>query len=258
MAASKLKDFFQEKGYVVIRGAIEHEAIDAFWSEFELLRETDPLLQFAEYGEIRCGRDLAHAQKLRMRAINLQNRSPRARAMAMHKPIMTALNAIYGYRPACIQTLAYSQSSRQGAHSDMYLVSPPYIGEYDRGTLCASWIACEDANEDNGALIVYPGSHRIEKPTLGDCANDYPKYVAALEAACTAHSIEPTVFRARKGDVLLWHGDFVHAGGRPVDDQRTRASYVCHYAQVPGPAIKPGRATFVTHDERYVFGDEAA
>ena len=254
-----VKQTFWDRGYAILPGAVDHATIDAFWSEFEGLRDGDPLLVFSEYGNLYAGPTLDREKKLRMRVTNLQNRSPRARALATHASILGALQEIYGYEPACIQTLTYSQSSRQGAHSDMYLVSPPWIGAYDRNTLCASWVACENADERNGALVVYPGSHKIKKPRLEDCANDYGAYVKALGEVCRQHGIEPRPFIARKGDVLLWHGDFIHAGSDPVDSLVTRASFVCHYARIASPQQSvPGRATFMTSRQKYVLADEGS
>src|SRR5688572_5462540 len=116
MESARIKSYFDRHGYVVLEQAIEHDWIDAFWREFELLRSSDPLLLYTEFGDIHYGSDLNARQKRRMRAINLHSRSWRARSMATHEAILGAFHAIYAHVPACIQTLAYSQSSRQGAH----------------------------------------------------------------------------------------------------------------------------------------------
>jgi ectoine hydroxylase-related dioxygenase (phytanoyl-CoA dioxygenase family) len=250
-----ISDIFWRQGYAILSAAIEQSLIVDFWSEFEILREKDPLLMFSEYGQVRRGRDLSTEQRLRQRATNLLNRSPKARQLATHPAILSAFTEIYGEEPACIQTLAYSQSSRQGAHSDLHLVKPPWTGRFERSTLCACWIACEEASRRNGALVIYPGSHRIDKPTLEQCGNDYASYMSTLDRLCRDHGCEPTVFSARAGDILLWHGDFVHAGGEPVDHSLTRASLVCHYAKVSSQDVVPGRATFMTNDKKYVFAD---
>jgi ectoine hydroxylase-related dioxygenase (phytanoyl-CoA dioxygenase family) len=233
-----MRSDFDRDGYVIMKSAIDHQSLDDFWGEFVGLRDHDPLMMYAQYGDIYFGHQLDPARRSEMRVINLQARSPKARRLATHPAISAAFKEIVGGDVCCIQTLAYSKSSRQGAHSDYYLVSPPYVGNYDRDTLCASWIACEDSDEENGALIIYPGSHKIKKPRLEDLNNDYGLYVKALQDACANSGIEPKTFRAKKGDVLIWHGDFIHAGGIPKDAQRTRASYVCHYASVPKSRIE--------------------
>jgi ectoine hydroxylase-related dioxygenase (phytanoyl-CoA dioxygenase family) len=233
-----MRSDFERDGYIILKSTIDHQTLDEFWGEFVRLREHDPLMMFAEYGTHYLGHELEAARRSDLRVINLQSRSPRARRLASHPVISAALEEIFGDDMCCIQTLAYSKSSQQGAHSDYYLVSPPYVGPYDRDTLCAAWIACEDSDEENGALVIYPGSHKLKKATLTECNNDYRAYVKALQDACVNSGIEPKVFRAKKGEVLIWHGDFVHAGGIPKDPLRTRASYVCHYAAVPKSRIE--------------------
>lgn len=58
------------------------------------------------------------------------------------------------------------------------------------------------------------------------------------------HGIAPVTFHARPGDLLFWHGDFVHAGGAihsPAAQVPTRKSLVCHDAVVPDdmPSLDP-------------------
>jgi ectoine hydroxylase-related dioxygenase (phytanoyl-CoA dioxygenase family) len=138
--------------------------------------------------------------------------------------------------PTCLQTLTYKYSSEQGAHSDKKLVSPPQAHDYDRESLVASWFALEPSSVENGALIVYPGSHRIPKPPLTwELKYDYAAYVHAMDKLCRDNGCEPEAFEADAGDVLFWHSDFVHAGGPIMStsaEPPTRKSLVCHYARL--------------------------
>jgi hypothetical protein len=248
-------DRFAVEGYAIFRGAIMPAAIEAFWDEFIVLRDTDPLLQFSEYGKVWFGRDDAIRHRREdLRVINIQNRSPIARYLATHDGFFGAVVGAFGRDLACIQTLCYSRSSRQAAHSDKFLVTPPYVQEYDRESLCAAWIACEDADEFNGGLVIYPGSHLVQKPRVEDFNGDYDAYVQHLLTAVSNAGIAPQTFQARKGDVLVWHGDFVHAGGIPIDPQRSRASLVCHYAAVTPETVLRRAGAVWTANGRFVFG----
>jgi ectoine hydroxylase-related dioxygenase (phytanoyl-CoA dioxygenase family) len=97
--------------------------------------------------------------------------------------------------------------------------------------LAAAWFACEEANENNGALIIYPRSHLITKKIYSDF-DSYGEYVQYLESLCADHGIKAETFEAKKGDVLFWHGDFVHAGGVIKSPNVTRKSFVVHYANL--------------------------
>lgn len=234
----KAREAFERDGYVIFRGAIEPELIDSFWDEVDRLQREEPELTYGAKGEILKNRDVLEGKypddPNRLRITCIENFSRYAPAMMLHGEISGFLKAVYGRLPTCIQTLTYRYSSQQGLHSDKYLVSPRSVGQhYDRDTLAAAWVACETVNEDNGALIIYPGSHKLEKKRLlEDFDGRYNDYVDYLTELCAEAGIEPERFHAEKGDVLFWHGDFVHAGGNILDKERTRRSLVVHYADL--------------------------
>lgn len=232
-------DHFRQHGYAILERAISEDLIDAFWSDVERNIRENPRLTFSVHGKVFTNAERAEfagaANGTILRIIDIESHSPLAAELMLHPAISAFLSALYGGRkPTCIQTLTYEQSSEQEAHSDKFLVSPPTVGpDYNRDSLAASWIACEDADGGNGALVIYPGSHRIAKKRLGDEIPDYGAYVAHLKEECAKAGCAPKIFEAKKGDVLFWHGDFVHAGGPIRDRTRTRRSLVSHYADVP-------------------------
>lgn len=243
MDTSELLAHFMERGYVVLPGALDSDSIDRFWDDVETQIEHNPELTFAMYGQILKNRDVqgrVMQNREVLRIIDLEDHVQRARDLMLSPPVTGFLSAYYDEVPTAIQTLTYKYSSQQGAHSDLHLVSPPTVGAYYfRESLAAAWFACEDADEQNGALVIYPGSHRLLKKPLQCFGDDYAAWVAYLDRLCRDHGCAPEVFRARKGDVLFWHGDLVHAGGRILDLQRTRKSFVVHYARVPESMSSP-------------------
>ncbi len=219
----------------MIKGAVAADELDRFWAEVESAIETNPDLTFSLFGQILKnhevrGQVLKDGQVLRI--VDLEDHVPLARDLMLAPPVTTFLSAYYDDAPTAIQTLTYKFSSQQGAHSDMHLVSPPTVGQqYFRESLTAAWFACEDADERNGALIIYPGSHRLLKKPLQSFP-DYASWTDYLDRLCRDSGCMPEVFQARKGDILFWHGDLVHAGGGIQDYGRTRKSFVVHYARV--------------------------
>lgn len=247
-------NYFQENGYVIFKNLFPLDVIDNFWNEFEIVRDNDPLLLFWDGIEIIKGYQIEKSRKQFLRTVNLLSRMPEARKLSVKSEIMNFINTFYNQKLSCIQSLAFSKSSKQSAHSDKFLVSPEYIGDYNRNTLCAAWIACENSDESNGALEIYPGSHLIEgKPQLANFGDEYQSYSNALIDYVQKNGCEKDVFKADKGDVLLWHGDFVHAGGLPQNKDKTRFSYVCHYAQAkPRNVLENGGSIFKVEDN-YIF-----
>ena len=228
---------FEKDGYVVFNQPIDHADIDAFWCEVHALMETEPNLRFSRGTEILMNEERWSRTDIPdrpvIRAIDIERYSSLAPALFLHHQIVEFLTAYYQAPPTCLQTLVFEKSSEQGLHADKYLVSPATAGEnYDRESLVASWVACEDADDDNGALILYPGSHHIPKPQFDDFKNNNKAYTDALGAICDDAGIKPKRFYAKKGDVLFWHADLVHAGGVIQDIDRTRRSLVSHYARL--------------------------
>jgi len=238
--AAEAAEKLARDGYAVVGGAFDHDLLDRFWAETDAALATSDDLMVNVRNKIMTNAEFRYvdaepADQRAVRVINVECVVPSAPSLMLADPVVAVLKKYYGLAPTCIQTLAYRHSSQQGEHSDKFFVEPRSVGaHYDRDSLAASWIACEDADEANGALVIYPGSHKLEKKRLKrDFDGNYPAYAAHLKEICAEAGIEPVVWRAKKGDLLFWSSDFVHAGGPILDESRTRKSLVCHYAKVP-------------------------
>jgi ectoine hydroxylase-related dioxygenase (phytanoyl-CoA dioxygenase family) len=229
--------YFDRWGYVVFRNAIEPGLADRFWSGVEEAIRSNENLTYTMYGKLYSGPSVPLDGKKLPRITDIESHVPEARALMLSPVVSDFLTRWYqGVAPTCLQTLTYKFSSEQGAHSDKKLVSPPQAPDYDRETLAAAWFALEPSSVENGALVIYPGSHRVPKPDLTwEVENDYGAYMRAMDTLCRENGCEPQAFEADAGDVLFWHSDFVHAGG-PITSQAseppTRKSLVCHYAKL--------------------------
>ena len=240
---SKIKEkinFFKDKGYVVFEQIISHDLINKFSQDFEnLLLENQPLKvnlfeDTISFQAIKSETEKQNCIKFG-RFIDIENYSSLCKELIFYPAISNFLTNLYsGNKPTNLQTLTYKYSSQQGEHSDKYLVSPDWASGYNRNTLTAAWIALEDADESNGALIIYPGSHLIsdKKRLIEDFDNNYASYVQYCQNICQQNNLKPEYFYAKKGDVLFWHGDFIHAGGPVNNWAKSRFSLVCHYANI--------------------------
>lgn len=228
--------FFEEHGYVIIEKSINKEMLFKFWEDVENQINTNQKLTYSLHGKIYEGSDAPSDGKKLPRIIDIESHSAISRDLLLAPVISNFFTALHGYQPTCLQTLTYKYSSEQHAHSDKSLVNPPCAHDYNRETLTASWIALEPADENNGALVIYPGSHKLPKRGFFDgFDNDYGAYTTWLYGWLAENGFTPSVFTAQPGDILFWHGDFVHAGG-PIKSQYpitpTRKSLVCHYARI--------------------------
>lgn len=225
--------YFREYGYVVFRNAFDSEVGERFWSDVERAIDSAPLT-FSVYGKLYVAPDVPLEGKHLPRIIDIENHVQATRELMLGPTVRNFLGKYYSALPTCIQTLTYKFSSEQGAHSDLTLVAPPTAPDYDRNSLAAAWFAIERSTPANGALVIYPGSHRFTKRGI-DQFKSYGDYMGYCDNVCRENGILPIAFEADPQDILFWHGDFVHAGG-PILEQSympTRKSLVCHYANIP-------------------------
>jgi ectoine hydroxylase-related dioxygenase (phytanoyl-CoA dioxygenase family) len=156
------------------------------------------------------------------------------REITREKRLTELLGFILDKEVVPFQTINFTYGSNQRAHSDSI-----HMTTYPLGYLIAVWIALEDTHPDNGPLFYYPGSHRL--PYLlnsdfneGETAlqlgkKDYADYEDRIAEQIRQQSLQPEVFLAKKGDLLIWHANLIH-GGMPVQNPAlTRKSMVIHY-----------------------------
>jgi hypothetical protein len=154
----------------------------------------------------------------------------RAGELVFPPPVLRFLTQIYERPPVAFQTLTMRKGSEEGLHIDtgpLTLTEPM--------SLAGSWVALEDVQPLSGEFQFVPGSHRL--PELlhhgtGKGHNyDYDEYGKILTTTmrlCEERGLQTKTFPAKKGDVLIWHGDLMH-GGAPIQDfARTRLSLIAH------------------------------
>jgi hypothetical protein len=232
---------FDRDGFIIIRDAFDINRIIDIYREINCaLAHSGKSLYININGDIRTfseldGFDFFDFNSARI--LNLEQLSMSIVGLLTLPTLMSILNEIDPGDVTLLQTLTYNFSSQQGEHSDKFLVSPPWAGNYDRRTLKACWFAMDVASEENGALIVYPGSHKIQKQPLS-CFGDYGNYVGYLKELLRINSINPVTFYAKPGDVLVWGSDLIHAGGVPTSKTSSRLSLVAHYANISSDEVK--------------------
>lgn len=210
---------FEREGFMVLEG---------FFSETEtqlLNKEVENLLAQGKAGYNFTGRKI----------FNLWEISTLANKRFFRNPdMLSLLSFILGKPVIPFQSLNFTLGSEQRAHSDaIHMTTEP------PGYLIATWIALEDVAEGSGPLEYYPGSHRLpfvstedynagnSLLTLGHESNR--RYEDKIEALIDQHKLKKKVFLPRRGDVLIWHANLIHAGSPITKPGATRRSMVCHY-----------------------------
>jgi phytanoyl-CoA hydroxylase len=110
--------------------------------------------------------------------------------------------------------------------------------------ITASWIALEDIQPGSGELVYYRGSHRDINAVFengkkiwnrnADDMETNKDYQKNLALQCEQAGLVKESFRARKGEILLWHSGLVHGGEVIANRDLTRRSLVTHYCPASG------------------------
>ena len=170
-----------------------------------------------------------------------------------HGAVLDLLRTLYRREPAPCQTLNFARGPQQATHSDAV-----HFRASSARFLCGVWVALEDIHPDAGPLHYLPGSHRLPIYTPGDlqlgsrrprgaaCPDRLmPEYERFIQSLTRAQGLEREVFRARRGQAIVWSANLLH-GSEPIRDPRlSRQSMVTHYLMEGGlhdaaPGLRAG------------------
>lgn len=206
-----------ETGYIVLKNFLPESKIE------EVNLEIDSLLKNKKV-------KFKYGNKI-MFAIH---QSKLLQEIGKNQSLLELLNSFLDGQAKLFQSINFIHGSEQDTHSDSI-----HMTTYPLGGLLGVWIALEDIDESNGALHYYPGSQSLpyylnedydnvgSKFLIGD--KDYSAYEQMLQSKIKELSLQKEIFRAKKGDVLIWHANLLHGGEPHTDKSKTRKSMVFHF-----------------------------
>lgn len=227
-AEAKLCQQFVEEGYVILEGILDAATIDSVWAAYEAAIAAGELHPSPEKKTV----DDPHPGHV----MNAHLAVPEIYQLFADRQLLHLIELLLGREPIPFQTLMFPKGREQLAHSDSI-----HMTTYPLGYLCAAWIACEDIQPNSGALLYYPGSHRLPyifSQEVGLSPQEFAtqlysavaeKYEPYIQQVIRDHQLQPQLFYPRKGDVLIWHANLLHGGSPRTDLRPTRKSLVCHY-----------------------------
>lgn len=181
--------------------------------------------------------DSSRDRRPRYRIHELQAASEVAKRLYLHPVIHRYATLILGETAVATQSLYFEYGSQQALHRDSTVVPTLEFGK-----LVAAWIALEDIAPESGPLAYVPRSHHFpfyafepgrytydpSRHTSADVAAAMAFYSAELERS----ALPTREFIAARGEVLLWHSALMHGGAPPLNEHRTRKSFVVHYSSL--------------------------
>ena len=234
-ARQELADAFHTQGYVVVPDLVPDATVLAARSAGE-----------AEYARRRAGTD---------RVTDAWRWRPGTRALAVDPATLDLVTFLLGRRAVPFQTLTFRTGTEQRAHADTI-----HFDTLPAGFTCGVWVALEDVADDQGPLVVHPGSHRVPPsypedlglaPGDGSSGFDRTRYEDAV--AEQVRDLPPRRLPVVRGTAVVWAADLVH-GGAPVDRPgSTRWSQVTHFFGEGCVYVTPQRSR--RDEDRYAVRD---
>jgi phytanoyl-CoA hydroxylase len=218
---------YNEHGYVVARGVFPAEEVERLREHYMTLRRR------GSYENDVVGVEPSSRDPLKRypRMAQMHRWDETSLRWLIDPRIRALLNELLGGDPFAAQTMLYFKpagSRGQALHQDnFYLKARP-------GNCIAAWMALDRADEDNGCMMVVPGSHRW--PILcTEKADTTISFTDVTVPVPSAYDVVPVVMEP--GDVLFFHGSLVHGSLPNGSADRFRRALIGHYIQAEATQV---------------------
>lgn len=223
------KTFFDANGYYIARGLLTPSEIEEIRETFQGLGDAGPIegLQNSPKSGSDMKDPLVRYPRM-MHPHRFQDLSvgPVALRYMLDARIESIVRVLMEEQPLAAQSMFYFKPAGargQALHQDnFYLRVAP-------ATCMAAWFAIDDVDEENGGLMVVPGSHTLDLlcPETADTDASFTTEKVSLPEGMEE---EPAIMKA--GDVLFFNGSLIHGSYPNESVDRYRRSLICHYAPV--------------------------
>ncbi|GAA6137592.1 hypothetical protein NBRC116583_13390 [Arenicella sp. 4NH20-0111] len=233
------KKAWEENGYLLLEGFYSAEKIDQInrlvddlWCNRKKLDAQyviDIFVETEEERRVYFSDAPLKARKLPYKLNDLYLSREEIRELVVGKELAPILAELLDGFPMVCNSLSFEFGSQQDYHFDTFYMPSPTPNK-----MVASWIALEDATEDNGPLSYYPGSHKIAPFHFSSGStiivnDEMPTFKEYIFEEIEKRELQPETLFANKGDVLIWHSQLFHGGSPIKDKSKTRKSLVTHY-----------------------------
>lgn len=229
MGLSKAVQFYLENGYCVIENILSAVECDRYIQEAEQISED----RNPKYAPI----------------MNPDRIYPAFRDLLCHSSLIQTLESLLHSKLSALQSMYYYKppgSLGRDLHQDNFYV------QTDRGAYIGAWLGLEDADRENGCLVIYPGSHKEplleivedsdrKKTNNGDFKND-------RGIPCRVPKGYQKIYvEVPRGSAVFMHNYTIHGSEENHSQNRFRRSFVAHYIKQGFP-FRSG-----THAKRQVI-----
>ena len=231
-----IRNYYADKGYVVIRGVIPAElcahARAAYEKEVKgfkrpLYRQTSSgapeMHRFTSSGFME--NSILNVHDLRTDWFPTFKQD--ALEVLTHQNMQKALKTILGEPGQLVQSMYFEGNPATWPHQDTY-----YLDSEKIGSMVAVWVAVEDIKPGAGRFYIYPGSHKIDIKKNGgdfDIAFNHDRYKKLTASLIEDKQLVVAAPALRQGDVLFWNSKTIHGSLPTSQGQYSRSSFTGHY-----------------------------
>jgi phytanoyl-CoA hydroxylase len=227
-------DEILNNGYTVIRDSVSIDLIDKFLLDYQDLKKT----VLDGYKKDLDSEDCIDGKYRRL--VNLHLKVPSLRPLFSKNKALTTTDYFFGEPTTLYTSLYFEIGSSQDLHRDT-----PYFWTNPGYAYFGVWLALEDVDQENGALEVIPGSHklideidfsgeigRIELDKQGAINPNSPELWTAYQKRvfekCEEAGLSKKIVSVKKGETLIWHPQLMHGGSSIINPSKSRNSLVMH------------------------------
>ncbi len=234
--AQKLAAAFERDGFVTVPGLFSLEEVIEIREAFMAQNADGPVPGLSdvgskEHGTYSSGDPLAfyprmmHPHKHPDKLVG-----PLSMRYMLDRRLPGLLRVLMGEEPVAAQSMFYFKppgARGQDLHQDNYYlrVAPK--------TCVAAWVAIDDVDQQNGGMVLVPGSHKL--PIL--CPSPADKTLFFTDHHLDVpEGMEAIPADMKAGDVLFFNGSVIHGSYPNQSQDRFRRAFICHY--VPKESVE--------------------
>ena len=153
----------------------------------------------------------------------------RVLSLLLSDKLQTVLARLLDGAPLLFNGLSVEKGTEQRLHFDTFYMAPRTPNK-----MVVTWMALEDVRPDSEPLTYVPKSHlippyRFSHGGIWAVQEEMAAFDKYIGPALEARGLKPEQVCPRKGDLLIWHGQLYHGGGRIENPGSTRRSMVNHF-----------------------------
>jgi phytanoyl-CoA hydroxylase len=212
---------YRRDGFAVARGLFAEDEVVALRDHYMRLRAAGSYA--GDSAGVEDPRGAPDPLKKYPRMIHMHRWDEVSLGWMLDPRIRDGLTALLGEEPYAVQTMLYFKppgARGQALHQDQFYL------RVQPGTCMAAWMALDRCDEENGCLLVVPGTHDL--PLLcverADTTQSFTDTTVPIP-----QGMSPAPVRLQPGDVLFFNGSLVHGSGPNVSADRFRRSLIGHY-----------------------------